>query len=339
MRSRLPFTDPVVLVLLSMVHSGAMVGSALANDLRLRMPVDCEVGRTCIIQNYVDVDPSAAATDYTCGTLTYDGHNGTDFRLPSLAAQRAKVNVLAAADGRVLRIRDGVDDVAVTGGAHGKVDGRECGNGVIVGHAENWETQYCHMAKGTIRVKPGDSVVAGDPLGQIGLSGLTEYPHLHFTLRHDGKIADPFAYGRAGGACSGDAENLWDESVRKQLAYRPRTVLNTGFATDTVTREAIENGEMAQQQPAANSPAIVAFVRAIGLKQGDVQSLTLRDPAGHTLAEHHGAALDKNKAQVILFTGKKRTRPNWESGTYTATYVVSHDEQTLLEQQFQFELR
>lgn len=338
MRSLMRSFDLAALVCASVALPVAL-GPVVAGELRLRMPVDCEVGRTCFIQNYVDVDPSPAATDYTCGTLTYDGHNGTDFRLPSLAMQRARVNVLAAAEGRVLRMRDGVDDVALKGDAHDKVDGRECGNGVVIGHAGNWETQYCHMAKGSIRVKPGDSVTAGELLGQIGLSGLTEYPHLHFTLRREGKIVDPFAYSRAAGACGGDAENLWDESVRPQLAYRPRTVLNAGFATDAVTMDAVENGELLQRQPNAGSPAIVAFVRTIGLKAGDVQLLTLRDSAGQTLAEHRGVALDKNKAQVILFTGKKRTRPDWQPGTYTATYVVSHGGQTLLEQRFQIDLR
>ena len=53
------------------------------------------------------------------------------------------------------------------------------------------------MANGSLQVKPGDLVRAGQPLGHVGLSGLTEYPHLHFTIRHQGKIADPFAYGAA----------------------------------------------------------------------------------------------------------------------------------------------
>jgi len=72
-------------------------------DIQLAMPVDCEIGRSCFIQNYVDVDSSKNAKDYQCGSLTYDSHNGTDFRLKSLAAQKAGVNVVAAADGRVRR--------------------------------------------------------------------------------------------------------------------------------------------------------------------------------------------------------------------------------------------
>ena len=94
------------------------------------MPVACELGRACFIQNYVDADPSASARDYTCGTLSYDGHNGIDFRLPTTAAQQAGVDVLAAAPGRVLRRRDGMADISVREGSRDAVKGAECGNAV-----------------------------------------------------------------------------------------------------------------------------------------------------------------------------------------------------------------
>jgi len=72
----------------------------LGQAIELGLPIDCDVGRNCVIQQYVDHDLSSKARDYQCGTLTSDGHNGTDFRLPNLAARRAGVSVLAAADGQ-----------------------------------------------------------------------------------------------------------------------------------------------------------------------------------------------------------------------------------------------
>ena len=111
--------------------------------------------------------------------------------------------VVAAADGKVLRVRDGVEDVSITGRGRESVANSECGNGVVVEHGNGWETQYCHMAKGSLSVKPGDTVKAGDRLGRIGLSGMTEFPHLHFTLRKDGKVVDPFAHGAPAKSCGG----------------------------------------------------------------------------------------------------------------------------------------
>ena len=174
-----------------------------ADGLVLDLPLACTLGETCLVQQYVDHDPSPAARDYQCGTLSYDGHNGTDFRLPSLAAQRAGVDVLAAAPGVVVRLRNDMDDVAMPEGGRIALGNRLCGNGLVIAHREGWETQYCHMARGSVRVEAGQSVEAGTPLGRVGLSGATVFPHLHFTVRHNGAIVDPFAFGAAADSCGG----------------------------------------------------------------------------------------------------------------------------------------
>jgi hypothetical protein len=306
-----------------------LFSNAIAQNIQLGLPIACEPGRTCYIQNYVDTDASASAKDYKCGTLTYDAHNGTDFRVPSSEAQRAGVEVLASAGGRVLRTRDGAPDGIFHKSAREAVRDVECGNGVLIEHAEQWETQYCHLANGSLRVKPGDIVKRGQPLGRVGRSGLTEYPHLHFTVRHRGTIADPFAYGAAADSCGG-GELLWDPSLHAQLVYQERAVLNAGFASVPVTMDLIEDGKADMEVLSASAPAVVAFVRAIGLKAGDVQSFAVRDPGGHIIAETRTVPLENNKAQVMLFAGRKRPASGWVQGTYKATYTVEHDGQVVL---------
>ena len=310
---------------------------ALAETPRLVLPLLCEVGRTCFIQNYVDVDPSPAARDYQCGTLTYDGHNGTDFRVPTLRAQQAGVPVLAAADGRVIRSRSNVPDISVRTSGAAAVRGAECGNGLIIDHGSGWETQYCHMAQGSLTVEPGDAITAGQPIGRVGLSGLTEYPHLHFTVRHKGQVVDPFAYGARPGSC-GQGTPLWDHSLLERLTYQPSRVLNASFARGPVTMESVEAGD-AKQTPDQDAPAIVAFVRAIGLKAGDGQYLTIRDPSGAVLAEHRSESLDRAKAQVLFFTGRKRPVSGWTPGTYQATYSVSRNGNTVITFHFDLHLQ
>ncbi len=320
------------------MHGLLFAATASAEDFRLKMPIDCEVGKSCFIQSYVDVDASADAKDYRCGTLTYDKHNGTDFRLDSLAAQRAGVNVIAAADGRVLRVRDGSPDVSVRDRGADTVRDRECGNGVVIAHSNDWETQYCHMAQGSLSVRSGQSIKAGQKLGRVGLSGLTEYPHLHFTVRHQGKIADPFAFDASLGSCGG-GRSLWEPALHEQLTYKQRAVLNAGFTTHPVTMEWIESGENAPAPRAQATPAIVAFVRAIGLKAGDVQSLAVRNPAGQVIAENRAKPLQKSMAQNMVFAGRKQPTGGWARGVYTATYLVEQDGQVVLEQRLQFELQ
>lgn len=302
--------------------------------IQFKMPAACEVGRTCYIQNYVDIDPAPSAKDYRCGTRSYDAHNGTDFRLPSMKTQRAGVDVVAAAAGRVSRVRDGVAEGVLLTSGRDAVKDMECGNGVVIEHADRWETQYCHMAKGSIRVKAGDTVTVGQPLGQIGLSGLTEYPHLHFTVRHEGKIVDPFAYGASENTCSGGT-SLWDTAVRDQLVYREREVLNGGFSSGAVTMEAIESGD-AGKEISREAPALVVFIRAMGLKTGDVQKLVLQSPSGQVIAENRAAPLEANKAQVMLFAGRKRPPNGWDAGVYRAKYIVEHDGKVVLDKDLSY---
>lgn len=309
---------------------------ARADQVRFQLPIACEIGRSCEIQNYVDVDPSPGARDYRCGTLSYQNHSGTDFRLRDLAAAAAGVAVKAAADGRVLRARDGVPDVSVRKG--GAVGGRECGNGVVIAHQGGFETQYCHMANGSIAVKPGEEVKAGQAVGKVGLSGQTEYPHLHFTVRFNGKTVDPFSFGVAEGTCGGEGASLWDPALAPQLAYKARAVLNAGFAKGPVDMEAVEAGEASGAPPRQDWPALVAYVRAIGGKAGDIQHLKITGPDGAVLTESSAPALQRPQAQMMFFAGKKAGPAGFASGAYEATYTIENAGAVVLERSFKARL-
>lgn len=310
-----------------------LFSGAAAYPIEFTLPIDCEIGRTCAIQQYMDHDPSPNARDYQCGTLTYDKHNGTDFRLPDLRALRRGVDVLAAAGGRVLRVRNNMPDTIVNAPHAPSVDNVDCGNGLIVAHEKDWETQYCHLARHSVQVQSGERVAASQPLGRVGLSGRTEFPHLHFTVRHQGKIVDPFAFGAAAGSCGGGA-SLWNPSTRDALAYRPRAVLNQGFASAPVTMEQVETGEVGQAPLSATAPALVAFVRAIGLKAGDVQRLKISGPGDAIMADHTAQPLERDKAQALLFAGTRRPLTGWVPGRYRAEFRVMRDGRLVLETTF-----
>ena len=129
--------------------------SVAAQQLQLRMPVDCALGETCFIQNYVDRDPGPEYREIGCGQLSYDGHRGTDIALYDHIAMDQGVNVRAAADGIVAATRDGMPDILVTDPNAPDVTGRACGNAVIIDHPDGWQTRYCHMKRGSLRVKTG----------------------------------------------------------------------------------------------------------------------------------------------------------------------------------------
>ena len=277
-------------------------------QFELAWPVACKVGESCEIQHYVDHGTGTVAQDYRCGTATYQGHNGTDIRLPTMADEQAGVDVLAAAPGKVLRTRDDMPDVSTRTTGRRSVAGRECGNGLVIAHSNGYETQYCHMAADSIVVKSGDLVSSGQKLGRVGLSGDTEFPHLHITVRQNGKTIDPFAVGEAEGACGGGV-SLWKTDLRQWLQYKAGAVLNAGFAPRPVTMEDIERG-VGSEPLRPDSPAIVAFVRAILLRKGDVQRMTLTGPDG-LLVDHTEAPLGSNKDQIFMGIGRKRPAPGW----------------------------
>ncbi len=291
----------------------------------LAFPLACEPGRTCEVQHYVDRDPGPGTRDYRCGPQTYEKHNGIDIRLLDMAAERRGVAVLAAAAGKVTRLRDGVTDISIRATGAASVANQECGNGVVVDHGNGWETQYCHMARGSLVVKAGDPVQAGTPLGRVGLSGNTEFPHLHLTVRHGGQVVDPFAPDMSdpdmsdSGACK-PQPSMWSAKALASMTYRSGAVLNAGFAGGAVTMAEVEDAQVA---PASSqAPYLVAYARAIGLLAGDVIALELKGPDGASLAASRLPALDRWKAQHIAYVGKKRPPAGWAPGVYVADYQV-----------------
>lgn len=316
------------------VFSGLATHVEAEEPFSLSLPVDCEIGKTCFVQNYVDNDPGSGRQDFQCRAMTYDGHEGTDFRVLSLVEQRAGVSVLAVADGVVLRTRDGEPDVSVRSIGAQMVAGRECGNAVVIDHGNGWQTQYCHMALNSVAVTPGQRLKRGDPIGRIGLSGKTEFPHLHLSVRLNGKIVDPFAPDAEPGQCGTPAGSMWRADLRDALSYRNRIVLNKGFTDRPIEANDIETGSAAAQTPNSDSAALVAYVRVIGLEAGDVQRLVLRRPDGTVLVENTTESLTKPFAQQMLYVGNRKPVGGWIKGTYEASYSVKRDGQTVSEDVF-----
>lgn len=64
------------------------------------------------------------------------------------------------------------------------------GDVVVIRHADDLYTLYGHLSK--IEVQSGDSVIAGQKIGEIGQSGAATGPHLHFEVRR-GDAEDYFS--------------------------------------------------------------------------------------------------------------------------------------------------
>ncbi len=96
-------------------------------------------------------------------------HRGTDYGAPT------GTNVLATASGTVV--------------LGGWCDGGT-GNCVVIDHAGEWRSQYFHLSR--VHVSPGDVVTQGEVIGEVGSTGRSTGPHLHFQLGvRGGDAVDP----------------------------------------------------------------------------------------------------------------------------------------------------
>lgn len=204
-----------------------------AEPPRFAFPLTCKLGETCWPANYVDMDSKEGeAKDFTCSPRAYDVHNGTDFALRSEAEMQVGVNVLAALDGTVLRLRDGETDTLKAQSDLDKIrkENKDCGNGVYLDHAKagypGLSTIYCHMKQGSISVKQGESVKAGDVLGQVGQSGYAEFPHLHFGIVWEGAVMEPYSGLNTADSCGGFKRKLWKDEA---MEYVPVSLYDGGF--------------------------------------------------------------------------------------------------------------
>ena len=110
---------------------------------------------------------SAKISQYYKGRL----HTGVDI------ADKNLPNILAAASGKV--IFAGCSSVCPPlGSTYG---GREYAWAIQIDHGNGYTTWYAHLKN--IYVRSGQTVTKGQPIGQMGSTGRSTGPHLHFELR------------------------------------------------------------------------------------------------------------------------------------------------------------
>jgi hypothetical protein len=331
---KLPF--PLVIpIFLSLLFLGSYALSALAQTnferLDLSFPLKCSLGVDCFVQQLADMDPSSLAVDPYCGSASYDGHKGSDFRILSLVEINKNVPVLASADGMVKGIRDGEPDKLVKTDQDRKgVENRECGNGIVLDHGNGIETQYCHMKQDSLLVKNGETVKRGQRLGSVGVSGMAQFPHLHLSVRANGRELDPFTGRFLDENCSDDTSKTWWKDKSILQADTDAVLLASGLSGALLDHESlVVTGPPANPSP--RDSAIIGWVWFTNLKKGDRIHIRLDGPNDIT-SENITEPLNNNKASWSGYVGKRK---NPVPGNY-ALFVeilrngkpfVSHDKQ------------
>ena len=99
----------------------------------------------------------------------------------------------AVGDGEVVAVRDGLPEQVPGANPTGLPLDQYAGNHVVQALGDGNYALYAHIATGTVKVRPGDRLSAGQPIGNVGNTGNSSAPHLHFhvmstpdPLRSDG---------------------------------------------------------------------------------------------------------------------------------------------------------
>jgi LysM repeat protein len=82
------------------------------------------------------------------------------------------------------------EGVIVDAGTNGM--GRGYGTYILIYHYEGWHTLYAHLSE--VYRSVGYSVRKGEPIGEIGMTGFADGPHLHFEVWHEGEKLDPIQF-------------------------------------------------------------------------------------------------------------------------------------------------
>lgn len=103
-------------------------------------------------------------------------HKGFDFMAPALTP------IYAAVGGTVTLSSDHHYDFGAAVVVTSVVDGQQV------------QMTYAHMTYGTQKVQAGDTVQAGQILGQVGMTGAATANHLHLEVRVNGTPVDPYGW-------------------------------------------------------------------------------------------------------------------------------------------------
>lgn len=264
-----------------------------------------------------DTDPAKdIAKDFKCGPRSYDGHDGTDIALRDFDAMKSGVSVIAAQAGTVSRLRNTEDDNLSSTEEQDaiRIAKKDCGNGLIIEHAKEWTTQYCHLKKDSFKVKQGDVVKAGQILAEVGLSGITEHPHLHLTLRHKGEIIDPFTGSPLSAGCGKGTTKLSPSAWGERVPTDGFNLYDGGFAGTLSDFSLIAKGQK-PSEPVFKSTQIAFWFAYFSAQKGDRISLLLKAPSGLVIAEEQ-VIQEKDQAQQFFQTGKKLSQGLPEKGVY-----------------------
>ena len=91
-------------------------------------------------------------------------------------------DILAVAPGTVVEVVRDLPNVAPGKNPEGLTIAQIAGNRVIIDMGSGYYAMYAHLAPGSVQLHVGDHVRQGQKIGQLGNTGNSSAPHLHFQV-------------------------------------------------------------------------------------------------------------------------------------------------------------
>lgn len=238
----------LILLLLLSAAANCLSGPSASADGGFAWPTTCIPGLDCAGKHFRIGYPDISGTglSFSCSKPGYTGHQGTDIVVSSV---EQGVQALAAADGVVRWTKDGLFDRCPSDTerecdeqqkselsqveSKGATLGFNAGNYVVIEHKMSdtrYLTLYAHLRKGSLKVVSGQKVSRGEQLAELGSSGNSQVPHLHFGVyKEEGAMYRPIDPWK--GSCNTSSDGLWAanppyQSEGFQLAHPEGNAVN-----------------------------------------------------------------------------------------------------------------
>ena len=238
---------------------------------------------------------------------SYETHPGVDIPVPSGTSIKAPL-----------------DGVVKTANIN---HNRMCGGTIDIDYGNGFWSRFCHCSK--IDVKEGDIVKRGQVVGQTGGkkgetgAGNSGGPHLHFTLKKDGKLVDPMKYidkinagtsdfsmSGATQSSDGDSKTNWDDFFNKDTSKLLDKVVGPKKSSDPLLAKILKPLEDALNLKTEMMESLPVLSEQYSLQNGSAYS-------SYEYIIRQGKDLKSPEKGVVTFVGNDSTCRN--------TIIIRHE--------------
>jgi murein DD-endopeptidase MepM/ murein hydrolase activator NlpD len=204
---------------------------------------------------------------------------------------------------------------------------RMCGGTIDIDYGNGFWSRFCHCRR--IDVKEGDIVKRGQVVGLTGGkkgetgAGNSGGPHLHFTLKKDGKLVDPMKYidkidagtsdfsmSGATQSSDGDSKTNWDDFFNKDTSKLLDKVLTPKKSSDPLLAKILKPLEDALNLKTEMMESLPVLSEQYSLQNGSQYS-------SYEYIIRQGKDLKSPEKGIVTFVGNDSTCRN--------TIIIRHE--------------